>query len=196
MKISIAIAVLVAVAGWAGYAAGQYPCGNDYSMTEPDYSSPSYKRTTRGDTTCMSGRRRLLLQAREDRRAAHAEDAAKLAEWRKKCAKPVPACLAIDQLSDDGTIEWPALLLDHRYDRVRARLNTLFAVRAVGTSKKLDSNLRREMDCDIKEMSEILDNHAVTLVDANDWMAARRFVQGLRNEAATIPGSTTLAASK
>jgi hypothetical protein len=85
-------------------------------------------------------------------------------------------------VSADGTIDWPDLLCDARYKAQRDTLEAVLAKGAAAPAAGLDRDDRRRVEMSRKELLAELKRH-VGEANANDWIAAKRFVDRLTLEA-------------
>jgi hypothetical protein len=118
----------------------------------------------------MRERRQALdSQKREQQRASRQTYYASLAAAPSRA----PAPEALDPVT--GRISWPDLLLASEFEKPRKEIDQLFELRA-RTSQGAGNTLRiRELT---QEMSHILRSQVAT-TPANDYMAARKFIDKL-----------------
>ncbi len=92
-----------------------------------------------------------------------------------------------------GKLNWPAALLREEFDLARGQLDRIFATRDAKTAgvgnitdanvNAITSHMREELKAQIKTMS------------ANEYLAARKFIDGLGYEARFVPGVEGFAAN-
>jgi hypothetical protein len=117
-------------------------------------------------------------QARQAEKAARLKTSSESLAAAAKAAAPKP--LSPDALDPiNGTIEWPDVLRDSQYAKPRDELDRLFELRAK-TSGGADTTAKIRVAC--HEMQDILKSN-ITKVSANEFMAARKFVESLEYEA-------------
>jgi len=123
-------------------------------------------------------RQALDAQKRERQRASRQTYYASLAATPSRA----PAPESLDPVT--GRISWPDLLLASEFEKPRQEIDQLFELRA-RTSQGAGNTLRiRELT---QEMSRILRSQ-VTKTPANDYMAARKFIDKL--DSSTRTGTT------
>jgi hypothetical protein len=131
-----------------------------------------------------------IREARERDRANRAERLAEVARRNQTLFhKTVPNVLSSEDLSANGIIAWPNLLLDQRYETTRTRLDRLFAERAQRAFSTANSKMRHEIETAARTLKQELRGQIAELQPA-EYLQAKRFVQAVADEA-RLPTSQT-----
>ncbi|MBI3840304.1 MAG: hypothetical protein HY288_20475 [Planctomycetia bacterium] len=140
----------------------------------------------------LSAIREALERERTDRYRRLAEAARRNQSLFPKAA---PNRLTPQDLSDNGTIAWPVVLLDSRYETTRTRLDGLFKQRAQWAYCTANPQMRQEIEaaaCDLKEELR----RQIGQLRSSDYLQAKRFVQALADEARLPAGQTQVAENR
>jgi len=179
--------------GWGGYggatAAGSYLNGMANVVRSAGYynvmnsiATQNYEQAYSADLDNRLKATNTYFEMRRANRAARAEEApprATSAELAQYAADMAPKRLTSSELDPvNGSIDWPAILKDGRYDKFRDDVDRLFSQR-VATSGS-PTNYR--------EINAAIDTFRSTLIKnlseypPNVYMQARRFLDSLQYE--------------
>jgi hypothetical protein len=123
------------------------------------------------------------IQDREQQEARIADGQVKIAEQRSTAYRQAYQLASNEFDAKTGTITWPTVLQDSKYQQVRERVDELFRVQVSygnpqpATAKEIARNiesLRRTLGNDIHNLSK------------DEFLAASKFLAGLRQEAESL----------
>jgi hypothetical protein len=127
------------------------------------------------------------FQARRDREARLAEGRQLLAERRSTVYRDAYQLSASELNSNTGEINWPEALRDSRFEANRVRLEELFR-QHVGYGVPR-ANVAREIARNVDQWSRVL-RHEVSSMSREDYLAAQKFLLGLKYGAASVVVAT------
>jgi len=115
-------------------------------------------------------------------RKTHRRKRSSPGELASRAKKGLPAQLTSHELSSNGRIWWPRVLMGQQFAANRAMLDAIFASGSYGFSS--------EESCDVKNLTDDMKTKLKSLikeVSPTDYLAAKRLLQGLAHEARTAP---------
>jgi hypothetical protein len=170
----------------SAYATAYYTGMSNLLRSEGAYDVEESEAVINGERarTKYIDNQQKIFQARQAVKrvgmAAHAEDRethkADRARQEEFLAAHKPQPLSHEHLDPwNGTIQWPAALMESDFDELRNSLSDLFGQKARGYDK---SAVESKIDKDVQEMRDLLRSQILT-IPLHDYSEARKFLDSM-----------------